>query len=186
MPCCWPATRRPRYRRPQPRRLYVAIILPFTELTVRRNLTLQARLFHLQPRHAKQRIADLVGRFGLADYLNQPSSSLPLGIRQRLSLAVAIVHEPELLLLDEPTSGVDPLARDKFWELLIDLSRNQGVTIFVSTHFMNEAERCNRIADGSGTRVGDGYAEQSDGGKERGHAGECPSSVISRHDIETD
>jgi ribosome-dependent ATPase len=90
----------------------------------------------------KQRIADLVGRFGLADYLNQPSSSLPLGIRQRLSLAVAIVHEPELLILDEPTSGVDPLARDKFWELLIDLSRNQGVTIFVSTHFMNEAERC--------------------------------------------
>ena len=69
-----------------------------------------------------------------------------MGIRQRLSLAVAIVHEPEMLILDEPTSGVDPLARDRFWELLIDLSRNQGVTIFVSTHFMNEAERCDRIS----------------------------------------
>ena len=71
---------------------------------------------------------------------------LPLGIRQRLSLAVAVVHEPEMLILDEPTSGVDPVARDRFWELLIDLSRNQGVTIFVSTHFMNEAERCDRIS----------------------------------------
>ena len=85
-------------------------------------------------------------RFGLADYLDQSASDLPLGIRQRLSLAVAVVHEPEMLILDEPTSGVDPLARDRFWELLIDLSRNQGVTIFVSTHFMNEAERCDRIA----------------------------------------
>ena len=80
------------------------------------------------------------------DYLDQLRLGLPLGIRQRLSLAVAIVHEPEMLILDEPTSGVDPLARDRFWELLIDLSRNQGVTIFVSTHFMNEAERCDRIS----------------------------------------
>src|SRR5208283_4258121 len=84
--------------------------------------------------------------FGLKDFLGQRTLDLPLGIRQRLSLAVAIVHEPEMLILDEPTSGVDPLARDRFWELLIDLSRNQGVTIFVSTHFMNEAERCDRIS----------------------------------------
>jgi ribosome-dependent ATPase len=74
------------------------------------------------------------------------ASGLPLGIRQRLSLAVAVVHSPEILILDEPTSGVDPLARDSFWELLIDLSRHQGVTIFVSTHFMNEAARCDRIS----------------------------------------
>ena len=84
--------------------------------------------------------------FGLEPYLDQPTSALPLGIRQRLSLAVAIVHEPEILILDEPTSGVDPLARDHFWELLIDLSRNHDVTIFVSTHFMNEAARCDRIS----------------------------------------
>jgi ribosome-dependent ATPase len=118
----------------------------YTELTVRQNLDLHARLYHLPARKAKTRIAELIGRFGLADHVDQRALDLPLGIRQRLSLAVAVVHEPEMLILDEPTSGVDPLARDRFWELLIDLSRNQSVTIFVSTHFMNEAERCDRIA----------------------------------------
>jgi ribosome-dependent ATPase len=118
----------------------------YTELTVRQNLKLHARLFHLPPRQAKTRIAGLVDRFELADYLDHSPLDLPLGIRQRLSLAVAIVHQPEMLILDEPTSGVDPLARDRFWELLIELSRNEGVTIFVSTHFMNEAERCDRIS----------------------------------------
>jgi ribosome-dependent ATPase len=71
---------------------------------------------------------------------------LPLGLRQRLSLAVAVLHRPEVLILDEPTSGVDPAARDDFWRLLIELSREQGVTIFLSTHFMNEAQRCDRIS----------------------------------------
>ena len=118
----------------------------YTELTVCQNLDLHARLFHLGSAKAKVRIAALIDRFGLADYRDHRALELPLGIRQRLSLAVAIVHEPEMLILDEPTSGVDPLARDNFWELLIDLSRNQGVTIFVSTHFMNEAQRCDRIS----------------------------------------
>ena len=118
----------------------------YGELTVRQNLDLHARLFHLPREKARARIADLIGRFGLASYVDQLASSVPLGIRQRLSLAVAVVHEPELLILDEPTSGVDPLARDRFWELLADLARNQGVTIFVSTHFMNEAARCDRIS----------------------------------------
>jgi ribosome-dependent ATPase len=118
----------------------------YTELTVRQNLDLHARIFHIPAQKAAARIAALIGQFGLQDYLDQRTQDLPLGIRQRLSLAVAIVHEPEILILDEPTSGVDPLARDRFWEALIDLSRNQGVTIFVSTHFMNEAERCDRIA----------------------------------------
>ena len=118
----------------------------YTELTVRQNLELHARLFHLPPASAKARIGTLIEQFGLTEYLDQGTLDLPLGIRQRLSLAVAIVHEPEMLILDEPTSGVDPMARDRFWELLIDLSRNQGVTIFISTHFMNEAVRCDRIA----------------------------------------
>jgi ribosome-dependent ATPase len=118
----------------------------YTELTVLQNLDLHARLFHLPSERARQRIAELIRRFGLGDYVGQLASDLPLGIRQRLSLAVAIVHQPDLLILDEPTSGVDPMARDAFWELLIDLSRNQGVTIFVSTHFMNEAARCDRIS----------------------------------------
>jgi ribosome-dependent ATPase len=118
----------------------------YTELTVRQNLELHARLFHLPAKKAKERLAELTKQFRLQDYLDKLASDLPLGIRQRLSLAVAVVHEPEILILDEPTSGVDPLARDAFWELLIDLSRRQGVTIFVSTHFMNEAERCDRIS----------------------------------------
>ncbi len=118
----------------------------YAELTVRQNLDLHARLFHLPAAKGKARLRQLVAQFGLEDYLDQRASDLPLGIRQRLSLAVAVVHEPEMLILDEPTSGVDPLARDRFWELLIDLSRNQGVTIFVSTHFMNEAARCDRIS----------------------------------------
>ena len=116
------------------------------ELTVRQNLVLHTRLYHIPPAEAATRIDDLVRRFGLADSLDQAAASLPLGIRQRLSLAVAVVHRPELLILDEPTSGVDPLARDAFWALLVDMSRNQGVTIFISTHFMNEAARCDRVA----------------------------------------
>lgn len=118
----------------------------YGELTVRQNLELHARLFHLSAAQTKQRLADLVVTFDLANYLDELSADLPLGIRQRLSLAVAVVHQPEMLILDEPTSGVDPIARDQFWELLIKLSREQGVTIFISTHFMNEGERCDRIA----------------------------------------
>jgi ribosome-dependent ATPase len=118
----------------------------YSELTVRQNLDLHARLFHLPPPSMKNRIDYLVTRFGLLDYVDKLAEDLPLGIRQRLSLAVAVVHEPELLILDEPTSGVDPIARDEFWELLIELSRKNGVTIFVSTHFMSEAARCDRIS----------------------------------------
>jgi ribosome-dependent ATPase len=118
----------------------------YTELTVQQNLELHAHLFHIPAQRAKARIAELADSFGLKDYFDQRTLDLPLGIRQRVSLAVAIVHEPEILILDEPTSGVDPLARDRFWEILIDLSRNQEVTIFISTHFMNEAERCDRIS----------------------------------------
>jgi len=118
----------------------------WSELTVRQNLLLHARLYGVPPELVTPRIAYLVERCGLGPYMATEAGALPLGIRQRLSLAVAIVHEPELLILDEPTSGVDPLARDSFWALLGELSREQGVTIFVSTHFMNEAARCDRVA----------------------------------------
>ncbi|OMG52152.1 multidrug ABC transporter ATP-binding protein [Azonexus hydrophilus] len=118
----------------------------YGELTVAANLDLHARLFHLPDARRGPRIAELMKRFGLDDYADQAAAELPLGIRQRLSLAVAVVHEPKLLILDEPTSGVDPVARDEFWSLLVELSRGQGVTIFISTHFMNEAERCDRIS----------------------------------------
>jgi ribosome-dependent ATPase len=116
------------------------------ELSVRGNLELHARLFHLPGEKARARIEALIARFGLAEHAETTSGTLPLGLRQRLSLAVAVLHEPEMLILDEPTSGVDPVARDQFWELLVELSRREGVTIFVSTHFMNEAARCDRIS----------------------------------------
>jgi ribosome-dependent ATPase len=118
----------------------------YTELTVRQNLWLHARLFHIPPERARTRIDELVDRFGLGPHLDDLAEVLPLGVRQRLSLAVAVIHEPEMLILDEPTSGVDPIARDEFWKLLVDLSRRQEVTIFISTHFMNEALRCDRIS----------------------------------------
>ena len=118
----------------------------YGELTVRQNLVLHARLYHLPPEKAKARIEELVERFGLGAHLDALAERLPMGLRQRLSLAVAVLHEPQMLILDEPTSGVDPVARDSFWELLIDLSRKQGVTIFVTTHFMNEGMRCDRIS----------------------------------------
>lgn len=118
----------------------------YGELTVRQNLELHARLFRLPRGRAQARIAGLIERFGLAEYADAASGALPLGLRQRLSLAVAVLHEPEMLILDEPTSGVDPVARDRFWELLVDLARRQGVTIFISTHFMNEAARCDRVS----------------------------------------
>jgi len=116
------------------------------DMSVKQNLQLHAHLYHLEPVKAKARIAELIERFGLGDHLDALAEDLPMGLRQRLSLAVAVLHEPQILILDEPTSGVDPVARDSFWELLIDLSRNQGVTIFVTTHFMNEGMRCDRIS----------------------------------------
>jgi ribosome-dependent ATPase len=151
----------------------------YEELTVRENLVLDARLYHLTPEEARTRIEGLVQRFGLGPHMDVPTGALPMGMRQRLSLtrieglvqrfglgphmdvptgalpmgmrqrlslAVAVLHNPKLLILDEPTSGVDPVARDSFWELLADLSRKDGVTIFITTHFMNEGMRCDRIS----------------------------------------
>ncbi|MBB4197853.1 multidrug ABC transporter ATP-binding protein [Rhodoblastus sphagnicola] len=118
----------------------------YSELTVRQNLVLHAQLFELPEPGATARVKEMLARFDLDGVADQKPESLPLGIRQRLQLAVAVLHKPEVLILDEPTSGVDPIARDSFWRLLIALSREDGVTIFISTHFMNEAERCDRIS----------------------------------------
>lgn len=118
----------------------------YGELTVEQNLVLHARLFDMPSDKTDVRILELTKRFSLTEFFDVRASSLPLGIRQRLSLAVAIIQEPDMLILDEPTSGVDPVARDSFWALLIELSRRDQVTIFISTHFMNEAMRCDRIS----------------------------------------
>ncbi|EKT62694.1 ribosome-associated ATPase/putative transporter RbbA [Providencia burhodogranariea] len=118
----------------------------YSELTVEQNLVLHAKLFHIPENQISERINEMCQRFDLEDVRDTMPDDLPLGIRQRLSLAVAVIHRPEMLILDEPTSGVDPVARDMFWNLMVDLSRRDGVTIFISTHFMNEAERCDRIS----------------------------------------
>jgi len=118
----------------------------YGELTVRQNLELHGELYHLPEEKIGPRMEDLLDRYDLRAFAEARPDRLPLGIKQRLQLAVAVLHEPSILILDEPTSGVDPIARDSFWRTLIDLSRDDGVTIFVTTHFMNEADRCDRIS----------------------------------------
>jgi ribosome-dependent ATPase len=118
----------------------------YSELTVRQNLELHARLFELPADTIEARVQEMVARFDLVADIDSLPDALPLGVRQRLSLTVAMIHAPAILILDEPTSGVDPIARDRLWQILSDLSRKDGVTIFISTHFMNEAERCDRIS----------------------------------------
>jgi len=118
----------------------------YTELTVRQNLELHAHLYHLPANEINGRVDELLGQYHLKDVADESPPDLPLGVKQRLQLAVAVLHHPSMLLLDEPTSGVDPVERDEFWRTLIHLSRDDGVTIFISTHFMNEAERCDRIS----------------------------------------
>ncbi len=118
----------------------------YTELTALQNLELHARLFDLPAKQIPSRVQDMLERFELERVAHALPSGLPLGIRKRLQLAVTVIHAPEILILDEPTSGVDPIARDRFWELLVELARKDGVTIFISTHYVNEAERCDRIS----------------------------------------
>ena len=118
----------------------------YGELTVRQNLALHARLFSMPEERIEARVQEMAQRFGLTEIIDALPGALPLGQRQRLSLAVAMIHGPEMLILDEPTSGVDPVARDGFWQIMLDLSRRDSVTIFISTHFMNEAKRCDRIS----------------------------------------
>ena len=117
----------------------------YEELSVRRNLDLHARLYQMGAKGAAA-VEEALQQFDLADVSDTAPASLPLGIRQRLQLAAACLHHPEVLILDEPTSGVDPAARDMFWRHLLKLSREDKITIFVSTHFMNEAARCDRIS----------------------------------------
>src|SRR3546814_17927718 len=117
----------------------------YGELSVRQNLALHAALYGLDEATARQRGAALAERFDLVPYLDAVADALPMGVRQRLSLAVAIIHEPEILILDEPTSGVDPVAREMFWQDMLRLSRALGVTIFISTPYIAEAARCDRV-----------------------------------------
>ena len=118
----------------------------YGDLSVKQNLLLYARLYRIPEAEIPGRIEEMMNRFQLKEIENMLPKELPLGLKQRLSLAAAVIHHPSILILDEPTSGVDPVARDLFWELIIELSRRDKVTIFITTHFMNEADRCDRIS----------------------------------------
>ena len=118
----------------------------YGDLTVRQNLMLYARLYRIPEERVVPQVEEMMQRFQLTEIADTLPKELPLGLKQRLSLAAAVIHHPDILILDEPTSGVDPVARDLFWELIIELSRKDRVTIFITTHFMNEAERCDRIS----------------------------------------
>ena len=118
----------------------------YEELSVSQNLMLHAKLYQIPRAQWTQYVQAVMQQFDLLHFADEYPSALPLGIRQRLQLAAACLHKPEVLILDEPTSGVDPAARDMFWAYLIKLSREDKITIFVTTHFMNEAARCDRIS----------------------------------------
>lgn len=118
----------------------------YPTLSVFENVEFFGRLFGQGRAEREYRIAELLAATGMSPFVDRPAGKLSGGMKQKLSLCGALIHDPDLLILDEPTSGVDPVARDAFWQILIDLSRRDGVTIFISTHFMNEAERCDRIS----------------------------------------
>jgi ABC-2 type transport system ATP-binding protein len=127
-----------------PPRLHGAEVLLYKQLTVAQNLSFFAGIYGLFGRHQQTRIDAMVTALP-SPWLDQKAESLPLGLRQRLSLACALLHEPPLLFLDEPTSGVDPVTRREFWSHINALA-DHGVTVLVTTHFMDEAEYCDRIA----------------------------------------
>jgi ABC-2 type transport system ATP-binding protein len=115
------------------------------DLSARENLAFMASIYTLAPEHAAQRMAAAVEEYRLAEFLDRPAGTLSGGQKQRLALAAATLHEPPLLMLDEPTSAVDPQSRRDFWESLFTLAA-RGTTILVSTHYMDEAERCHALA----------------------------------------
>ncbi|HSR52970.1 MAG TPA: ABC transporter ATP-binding protein [Acidobacteriota bacterium] len=145
----------------------------YDELTVAENLRFFGGVYGLRGREGRERRREITRRLGLEDRRHELTAKLPGGWKQRLALGCAILHDPPVLFLDEPTSGVDPIARRQFWKLIEALSR-QGHTIFVTTHYMDEAEYCGRLALMHAGRI---IALDSPQGLKSHHAGSQPVSI---------
>lgn len=118
----------------------------YLDLTVRENLQFYGRIYGLERGRLRERIATLASRLRFERLLDEMTETLSTGWRQRVALAAALLHEPELLFLDEPTGGVDPRGRRLFWDLIYELAADRGMTVLVTTHYMDEAEQCDRLA----------------------------------------
>lgn len=117
----------------------------YNDLTVRENMRLYASIYGLSKQETDERSTQLLSRLNFLSERNTLVGSLPLGWKQKLSFAVATIHRPEIVFLDEPTGGVDPITRRQFWELIYEAAAD-GTTIFVTTHYMDEAEYCSRVS----------------------------------------
>ena len=117
----------------------------YEDLTPRENIRLYGGIYGLTREQIRERTAQMLERLGFSGVADTAVRSLPLGWRQKLAFSVALVHAPRIVLLDEPTSGVDPITRRQFWELIYDAASN-GTTVLVTTHYMDEAEYCDRIS----------------------------------------